>query len=104
MILRILFKGVIIFVVIMAVISYLAYLRTGVFWVPTVSNFSLPFLRLDSQPSIEGTKVSFDGRKNPTYKWLENGRWHYGDVPPEGVESELLQKNEVEKSPVKSNK
>jgi hypothetical protein len=82
-------------IIIFAATSYLTYLRTGVYWLPTLSNLNLPVMPsfdslLPSPSTSQGSEADFKESKNPTYKWLSNGRWHYGDTPPQGVKAELI--------------
>jgi len=80
-------KLVLIAAIVLAIASYIAYLRTGKFWVPDLSfgnNISIPFS--DSVPKMQ----SLQAPNEPVYKWRERGVWVYGDNPPEGVEAKLI--------------
>ena len=71
------------------------YLRTGNFFLPfsSTSNFSFPSLSFFSglgehdaiNVELKGETVGLKDLQGPSYKWLENGNWHYGDAPPENV-------------------
>ena len=90
MAIRVLFKTVLICALLLAIASYLGYLRTGQFWLPTiphsVSQLSLPMPESNtSSTPANGNPV--EPPTEPTYKWRENGQWHYGDEPPAGAKS-----------------
>lgn len=97
-------------VVLIAGFSYLSYLKNGVALLPDFSSatddISMP--SLESIKSI-GSDIDFNGflkklkgdeieksdqdestSSEPTYKWLENGSWHYGNQPPENVDTKDL--------------
>jgi len=75
--------GVIV-IIVAGAFSYLGYLKTGRFWLPTISSNSLPnFAR---QPTFE----SLPQPTKPVYKWRENGRWVYGEKPPRDIEAEQV--------------
>lgn len=93
--LRVSIKAAMILCIVFALGSYLVYLKTGRFWVPSFStpNISMPFSGkpiLDKKPT--GTPVTKPN--SPSYKWIEGGRWHYGEKPPKGVDAIRLDKVE----------
>jgi len=72
-----LIKGLLICGIVLAIGLYLIYLKTGQFWVPNLPTFSLPSF---------GTTPKLKSLPKPTeaiYKWRQNGRWVYGEKPPE---------------------
>lgn len=71
-------------VLVFAFIVYAGYLRTGHFWFPAVK---APVLSgLWKQPEMN----SLEAPTSPTWRWRQNGVWHYGDSPPEGVDAQRL--------------
>lgn len=91
--LRVSIKAAMILCIVLALGSYLVYLKTGRFWVPSfsASQLSMPFSDepiLDTKPT--GKPVTTPSV--PSYKWIENGRWHYGEKPPKGVDAIKLDK------------
>ena len=74
-------KAALIVIIAFAGISYLTYLRSGNYWLPGFMTgwFHSPVL---GEPTMGPPTIS-----QPTYKWLDEGRWVYGDVPPPGVEA-----------------
>lgn len=82
---RVLFKALAVGVVIAAVIIYAAYLKTGRFYVPA---FSMPHWFAGS-PKME----ALEAPDEPTWRWRENGQWHYGDKPPVGTAAERIDKH-----------
>jgi len=83
-----LIKGLVIIAIIFAIASYLSYLRTGYFWLPNISftsvKSSLPFIQ--SEPVMQ----TLEAPKEDIYKWRENGKWVYGEVPPSGVNAQRV--------------
>ena len=83
-----LIKCLVIIAVILAIASYLYYLRTGHFWVPNITyksvKSSLPFTQ--SEPVMQ----TLEAPKEEIYKWRENGKWVYGEVPPPGVNAQRV--------------
>ena len=91
MITRIVIKAVCIVALLFGLGSYALYLKTGRFWVPewNLQSISMPsFSGTFKQPTASMEPVNKPTK--PTYKWLKGGRWHYGDVPPTGVEAQLI--------------
>lgn len=84
--LKLTLKAIAIVIVALAGISYLAYLRSGNYWLPSVTNPSWPILSRDHESAVETPRIS-----QPAYKWLVNGRWVYGDKPPAGVDARAIQ-------------
>lgn len=81
MFIRTALKAAIIVIVAFAGISYLAYLRSGNYWLPAFvsDRFQTPEMRKATMgPPTIG---------QPAYKWLDKGRWVYGDEPPPDVEA-----------------
>ena len=103
---RLIIKCVMICVLLMAIASYVVYLRTGSFWVPVarVPSISLPsfssFSRLFSDDSVSvepvGETVSLKNINVPSYKWQQKGIWHYGDTPPQGINAIRIDGSSVE--------
>lgn len=92
---RVSIKAAMILCILLALGSYLSYLKTGKFWVPSFSapSISMPFSNkpvLDKKPSA----VPVTSPSVPSYKWIENGRWHYGEKPPKGVDAIKLDKRQ----------
>ena len=92
MIIKVVVKAVLICALFMAVGSYLVYLKTGKFWIPSF-NFSgvtqsigLGSPNMSTLPQL--SELQETGQ--PVYKWIQNGRWHYGDTPPEGVKAQIV--------------
>ncbi|MEM7358030.1 MAG: hypothetical protein AAF431_02915 [Pseudomonadota bacterium] len=90
MAIRVLFKALLICGLMLAIASYLGYLRTGQFWIPTfpqtISQLSVPEFDLNTTSATENRKP-VEAPTEPTYKWRENGQWHYGDEPPAGAKA-----------------
>ena len=84
-------KYLMLVVVILAIASYINYLRTGQFWLPTVSmssiKSSLP--SFDSVPSAPKMNT-LEAPNEAVYKWRVNGEWVYGDTPPAGVDAQRV--------------
>lgn len=95
MVIKTIIKFALIIGICMAVGSYLVYLNTGRFWVPQLpSNLTMPaFLKREYKPSMEPVSEPTE----PTYKWMKNGQWYYGQKPPKGVNAVRLDKGEAEK-------
>ena len=91
MITRTVIKGVVIVMLLLAIASYAAYLKTGRFWIP---EWNVQSLSMASFSSIfKQQTVSMEPISKPTertYKWQKDGRWHYGDAPPPNVKAELI--------------
>lgn len=87
---RFLIKLCVIVAICFAVGSYLVYLKTGCFWMPSWSNVNI------SMPAFLGggdaTLEPVTSPTEPTYKWWANGQWNYGQTPPEGVNAIRLDK------------
>lgn len=67
-----------------ACVAYAAYLRTGQFWIPTVR---VPAVTgFWNQPEMN----SLEAPTTPTWRWRQNGIWHYGDSPPNGVDAQRV--------------
>ena len=86
--LKILFKGTLLCMVLIGVAAYIGYLRTGQYRLPALK---LPQLFLPN-PVGEINMSAVQAPAEPTYKWRINGRWYYGDVPPQGVDALLISK------------
>ena len=90
MVIRVLFKAVLICGLMLAIASYIGYLRTGQFWLPAIpyslSQLSLPALESNTS-STPANSTPVEAPTEPTYKWRENGQWHYGDEPPAGAKA-----------------
>ncbi len=87
-----LIKGVLICAVILAIGSYLIYLKTGQFWMPSVNVFNI------SLPQVE-KKQRFKPIPKPTqpiYKWRQGGQWVYGETPPKNVSAERVYQEHFE--------
>ena len=69
-----------------AVLAVVIYTATGQTWRPSISwpDFA------DLKPAPEMSTL--EAPDEPTYRWRQNGRWHYGDKPPEGVNAERIDK------------
>ena len=95
MVFKLVVKSLVICALFVVISSYLVYLQTGKFWLPVlrVPNISVPsFASLQGLVSASlseadkfSADVNLDNVSAPTYMWLHNGSWHYGDVPPEGM-------------------
>jgi TRAP-type C4-dicarboxylate transport system permease small subunit len=89
-------KAVLICALFMAIGSYLVYLRTGTFWMPSFDlsglkqSVKMGSPKMSTLPKLN--ELNESGR--PVYKWIQNGRWHYGDTPPEGVKAQIISKGE----------
>lgn len=83
--LKFILKCLLVGVVVYAVIVYAAYLRTGKFWLPTFGN--LPSI---SWFGVSPKLQSLEAPAEPTWRWRESGRWHYGDSPPPGIPAERI--------------
>ena len=92
MIFKVVIKAVLICALFMAVGSYLVYLKTGNFWIPSFDlssvsrSISIGSPKMSILPKLE--ELQKTGK--PVYKWVQNGRWHYGDTPPKGVKSQIV--------------
>lgn len=94
MITRIVMKAVVIVTLLLGLGSYAVYLKTGRLWIPEwdVQSLSMPsFSGTIKQPAARMESVGKP--TEPTYKWLKDGRWHYGDMPPPGVKAQLISKH-----------
>ena len=69
-----------------AVLAVVIYTATGQTWKPSIAwpDFDAVL------PSP--TMSTLEAPDQPTWRWRENGRWHYGDTPPEGVQAERIDK------------
>lgn len=87
-ILAFIIKCVVVIVIILAVASYISYLKTGRFWVPTISFSSVK----SSLQSFRGAPVmqTLEAPDEDVYKWRVDGEWVYGDSPPEGVDAQRV--------------
>lgn len=81
MLLRTAIRGALLIVVAVAGLSYLSYLRTGSYWIPGFVSTSMQGLGVQ-QASMGPATLD-----QPAYKWLDKGKWVYGDHPPPGVEA-----------------
>jgi len=92
MVFRFVFKCFFVCGILFAVASYAAYLNTGKFWIPSIpsftSNNTLELPSLSKEPVLQSVQPPSE----PTYKWFQNGRWHYGDNVPEGFEAIKISK------------
>ena len=88
MVVKLLFKSVLIVCLVIAIASYATYLKTGKFWLPSFSTSNIKMPSVNSSPTMSALpKLSeMDSSNLKTYKWLVNGQWYYGEVPPEGVD------------------
>ena len=84
--LKFVFKGLLLCLVIIGVAAYIGYLRTGQFWLPTLKLPQLSMFNPDSRIKMSTLQPPAE----PTYKWQIQGRWHYGAVPPDGVDAILI--------------
>ncbi|MBX2849058.1 MAG: hypothetical protein KTR16_12105 [Acidiferrobacterales bacterium] len=75
-------KAVLVVAIVVAVASYLNYLRTGYFWLPSIGSFQIG----SSTPNMQ----TLPPPKDTIYKWREGGEWVYGDAPPESVEAQKV--------------
>jgi len=91
---KLIIKSILICIIIIAIASYATYLKTGQFWIPS---FDLPDLKMPkviSSPKMNSLpKLSEMENSQKTYKWLDKGKWHYGEAPPKGVDAELISSN-----------
>lgn len=76
------FKALLFCAVIVGLASFLNYLRTGYFWVPSILSFEPEFSKPTMQALPQPTET--------IYKWREHGEWVYGDSPPEGVNAQRV--------------
>jgi hypothetical protein len=89
-------KAVLICALLMALGSYLVYLKTGRFWIPSFAVASLiPSTKHDS-PNMSPLPKLNELEKSglPVYKWIQDGQWHYGDSPPNGVDAQIVSGDE----------
>jgi len=114
---KIIFTAIMLLVIFVAGASYLSYLKKGTDMLPNLSS-STENIKMPSMPSLEslnpvdgdvdlagllqqlqGDDSSEADEQNitpiskplePTYKWLENGSWHYANEPPEYVNAKDL--------------
>ncbi len=88
MLVKLLFKSVLIVCLAIAVVSYATYLKTGKFWLPSFSTSNIKMPSVNSSPTMSAlpSLSEMDSSNQKTYKWRVNGQWHYGEAPPEGVE------------------
>lgn len=92
MVVKLLFKSLLIVCLVIAIASYATYLKTGQFWVPSFSTSNIKIPSVISSPKMNTLpKLSeLESSNQKTYKWLANGQWHYGEAPPEGVKAVLI--------------
>jgi len=122
---KMLFTVVVLLVILIAGSSYVSYLKKGAALLPEGSsladNIKMP--SMPTMPSFESLKSIKDDvdlpellqqlkggesesppqdnstvitvPSGPSYKWLENGSWHYGDSPPKNVTAIDLRKKET---------
>ena len=71
-----------------AVLAVVIYTATGRTWQPKIE---LPSFGSSTAASKMKT---LEAPTEPTWRWRQNGRWHYGDKPPAGVKAERIDKSE----------
>ena len=76
MVVKLLFKSLLIVCLVIAVTSYATYLKTGKFWLPSINTLSIKMPSVISTPKMAALpKLSeLDNTNQKTYKWLENGQ------------------------------
>jgi hypothetical protein len=81
------------------VISVCSYYNTGRFWLPSflISGSRSVADVVSEIPITTSTKTptfnSVSLPTEPSYKWLKNGSWHYGSIPPKGVNAIKISKS-----------
>ena len=78
-------RGAVVVFVCVALVSYIAYLRTGHWWIIRLPDVRIPFVM--DKPEL----TPLEPIQEPAFKWRKNGRWVYGDNPPAGVKAIPLQ-------------
>jgi hypothetical protein len=71
-------------------VVYAAYLHTGRLWLPSMNLPSVSWF--SGTPKLEPVGLPVE----PTWRWRENGKWHYGDSPPKGVKAERIDRSATE--------
>lgn len=89
--LRLIRNGLLIGAALICAVSAWSYYNTGQFWLPSflVSGSRSVANAVSEIPITTSTKKptfnSVSAPSEPSYKWLQDGSWHYGPKPPEGV-------------------
>jgi len=81
---KFIFKCLVVCLLGYAVLAVVIYTATGKTWQPTI--FWPSFSFLSSSPDMS----TLEAPNQPTWRWRQNGRWHYGDKPPSGVTAERI--------------
>ena len=89
---NLLFKGLGLTIVLIALFSYGTYLKTGKWFGPTPDNLTMPDIHLPEvkTPNIQFSKTPLN-KNTEVYKWQdENGVWHYQTEKPEHTQAEQI--------------
>ena len=92
---KLIIKSILICIIMIAIASYATYLKTGQFWVPSFNLPDLKMPKVNSSPKMNSLPklADMENANQKTYKWLDKGKWHYGEAPPKGVDAELISNN-----------
>lgn len=84
---KIVLKYILVCVLAFAIASYLISLKTNRIWLPV----DLGAVDVSLPQSLSKPKMStLPPPTQETWRWRENGRWHYGDNPPKHVDAERI--------------